>query len=89
LPCRQPPIFQPSARQAASHTSSRSSGPSTRVTSTTFSRCTTGRGAVLVPQSGQVVQGLPAIREPLQSFLALDHPIPLQRKSCSFQGAGT
>ena len=36
--------------------------------------------AVLVPQPGQVVHGLAAIREALQAFLALKLPIRLERK---------
>src|ERR1043165_1949896 len=36
--------------------------------------------AVLVPQPGQVVRGLSAIREALQGFLALKLPIHLEGK---------
>jgi uncharacterized protein (TIGR02246 family) len=42
--------------------------------------------AVLVPQPGQVVEGLPAIGEALQGFLALKLPIRLERKRVLVMG---
>jgi uncharacterized protein (TIGR02246 family) len=42
--------------------------------------------AVLVPQPGQVVHGLPAIREALQGFFALKLPIRLERKRVLVMG---
>jgi uncharacterized protein (TIGR02246 family) len=42
--------------------------------------------AVFVPQPGQVVHGLAAIREALQSFLALKLPIRLERKRVLVMG---
>ena len=42
--------------------------------------------AVLVPEPGQVVHGLAAIREALQGFLALKLPIRLERKRVLVMG---
>jgi len=42
--------------------------------------------AVLVPQPGQVVHGLAAIREALQGFFALKLPIRLERKRVLVMG---